>query len=192
MMRKTLTAVLVTAALAGFGGTAVAAPSGPFTWPPADITPVYETAEQLTARVAGFSAREVELVPQVVRGATDVHTGVWGHEAAGVFDGLQYVDNSVDFTTPRGEARFFIQIHAPGFFTTTPAGMCELTTCTGSTRTEDGDLLLFTEHTGPSPSRTVYDYRLNGEVVYVSTSSPAVSDRQLARLATDRAFTFTS
>ncbi|ONI82201.1 hypothetical protein ALI22I_39385 [Saccharothrix sp. ALI-22-I] len=190
-----MTAVLVLAALVGFGGAAVAAPSAPsapFTWPPADITPVYETAEQLTARVAGFSAREVELVPQVVRGATDVRPGVWGHEAAGVFDGLQYVDNFVDFTTPRGPANFFIQIHAPGFFTTTPAQMCELTTCTGSTRTASGDLLLFTEYTAGSGGRTVYDFRPNGEVVYVSTSYATVSNRQLARLATDRAFTFTS
>lgn len=193
MIRRTLTAVFVAASLVGFGGSAVAAESAEFTWPPADITPVHETVAQLEVRTAGFSAREVEVVPQVVRGASDVLTGTWGHEAAGLFDGQQYVNNNVRFTTPRGASGFFIQIHAPGFFTTAPAGMCELSTCTGSVRTADGGLVLFTEHTGEWGARTAYSYRPNGEVVYVSTGyTSVVSNRQLALLATDRAFTFTS
>ncbi|MBB5806712.1 hypothetical protein F4560_006480 [Saccharothrix ecbatanensis] len=194
MIRRTFGAVFVAALLVGFGGSAVAAESTEFAWPPADITPVHETVAQLEVRTAGFSAREVELVPRVVRGASDVRTGAWGHEAAGLFDGQQYVNNDVRFTTPRGATGLFVQIHAPGFFTTTPAGMCEMTTCTGSVRLADGGLVLFTEYApGEWGARTAYSYRPNGEVVYVSTGySSVVSNRQLALLATDRAFTFAS
>ncbi|MFD1150515.1 hypothetical protein [Saccharothrix hoggarensis] len=193
MIRRTLTAVLALAAMVGLAGTASAAPSGEFTWPPADVTPVYETAAELEVRTARFAAREVELVPLVVRGASDVTTGAWGHEAAGLFDGLQYVNNDVRFSTPRGPSGFFIQIHAPGFFTTTPAELCGFSTCTGSVRQADGGLVVFTEHVGEWGSRTAYSYRPNGEVVYVSTAhSSVVGNRQLARLATDRGFTFTS
>ncbi|GAA1267710.1 hypothetical protein [Saccharothrix xinjiangensis] len=189
-----MTAVFALAALVGFTGTAVAAPASweqvvqDYAWPPADVTPVWETAAQLAVRTSGFAAREVELVTRVVRGS-DVATGEWGHEAQGLFDGQQYVNNNVRFTTPRGEAGFFLQAHAPGHSSSSPAQLCSWSECTGAVRQRDGGLVVFTELPAWS-MRTAYSFRPNGEVVYVSTRGEQLSDRVLARFAVDGAFSF--
>lgn len=193
MVHKGLTAVLAAAALVGSTWVAVAEPAEEISWPPAGVTPVRETARELAARTETFSAREVELVRHVVPDATYVFTGSWGHEVEGLVDGQQYVNNNVRFTAPGGSAGFFLQLHAPGDFTATPARVCETTTCTRSVRTRDGGLLLFTESAGEWGGREVYGYRPNGEVVRVSAGyAELITYRELASLADDRAFTFTS
>lgn len=196
--KKIAAVALALAAVFGFATTGTAAAAGEpaattrFTWPPAHVTPVAQTAAWLEARANRFRAHQVETVPTVVPHSFDVVAEQFKHEADGFFDGQQYMDNVTHYRVGDARASFFTQVHAPGFFTTSPRELCaqEWADCTGAVRQRDGGLLLFTQDVARG-SQTVYSYRPNGEVVYVSGAKEFLSADLLAKLAADRAFTFT-
>jgi len=182
-----MAAVLASAALIGLAGTASAQTD--YSWPPKDITPVHKTKAELRVQADGFSAHEQQTFPRIFPGTQNVTPGPWGHEAEGLFDDMQYMNNSIGFTYQGRNVTLFTQVHAPGRYTDSPKQLCERDRCTGAVGDHRGGLIVFTE-LDQFGIRAATNFRPNGEVVWTQgtlSDNPA----QLAAVATDRAYTFT-
>jgi hypothetical protein len=190
-MRKVMAAALTGLALVGLAGTASAqADQADYPWPPKDVTPVHKTKAELQKQADGFSARQEKTYPRAFRGAQNVEPGPWGGEAAGVFDDMQYMGNTVSFTYKGQNVMTYTQVNAPGHLTWSPKEYCEKhATCTGTVSDHKGGVIVFAknEQFGIVEAR---NFRPNGEVVWVQSWTQG-TEAQLAVLATDRAFTFT-
>ncbi|MCP2249245.1 hypothetical protein [Lentzea aerocolonigenes] len=190
-MRKVMAAALTGLALVALAGTASAqSTTADYPWPPKDVTPVHKTKAELQKQADGFSARQEQTYPRAFRGAQNVEPGPWGGEAAGVFDDMQYMDNTVTFDYKGQNVMTYTQVNAPGFLTWSPREYCEkYAKCTGSVPDHKGGLTVFSkdEQFGITSAR---NWRPNGEVVWVQSWTPG-TEAQLAVLAADRAFTFT-
>jgi hypothetical protein len=190
-MRKVMAAALTGLALVALAGTASAqSTSADYPWPPKDVTPVHKTKAELQKQADGFSARQERTYPRAFRGAQNVEPGPWGGEAAGVFDDMQYMGNTVTFDYKGQNVMTYTQVNAPGFLTWSPKEYCEkYAKCTGSASDHRGGLTVFSkdEQFGITSAR---NWRPNGEVVWVQSWTPG-TEAQLAVLAADRAFTFT-
>ncbi|MCS7483504.1 hypothetical protein ACFFQW_47940 [Umezawaea endophytica] len=186
-MRKMMAAVLTAAALVGLAGTASAQAEYP--WPPADITPVHKTKAELQEQADRFTAHELESFPRIFPGAQDITAWTWGHEAAGLFDDMQYMNNAVKFTYQGRRVTVYPQIHAPGHYPITPKQLCERDKCTGERRDHRGGIVVFTE-LDEFGIRVATNFRPNGEVVWAQGTT-ADEPAQLAAVAVDRAYTFT-
>ena len=186
-MRNVMAAALTGLALLGLAGTA-SAQTG-LTWPPKDVTPVHKTKAELQQQADGFSAREQETFPRIFPGAQNVEPGNWGGEAEGVFDDMQYMTNWTEFTVNGQDNTVFLQVNAPGFFSNSPAQVCEQNTCTGSESDHRGGVTVFTKN-DLYGTATAWNFRRNGEVVYVQSWTQG-TEAQLAAVASDRAYTFT-
>jgi len=186
-MRKVMAAVLTGAALVGLAGTASAQTD--YSWPPKDITPVHKTKAELQKQADGFSARQQQSLPRIFRGAQNVEPGPWGGEAAGVFDDMQYMVNSVSFTYQGRDVSLYLQVHAPGHYTDSPKQLCERAKCTGTAGDHRGGLTVIHE-LDQFGIRTATNFRPNGEVVWAQGTTKD-NPAQLAAVAVDRAYTFT-
>ncbi|GAA3665337.1 hypothetical protein C8D88_107403 [Lentzea atacamensis] len=187
-MRKVMAAALAGAALLGLAGTASASTDYP--WPPKDVTPVHKTKAELQKQADEFSARQEKTYPRAFRGAQNVEPGPWGGEAAGVFDGMQYMGNTVTFTYKGQDVTTYTQVNAPGMHEWSPKEYCEkYATCTSTVSDHKGGVTVFSkdERFGIVEAR---NFRPNGEVVWVQSWTQG-TEAQLGALATDRAFTFT-
>ncbi|GGU30899.1 hypothetical protein [Lentzea flava] len=190
-MRKVMAAALTGLALVGLAGTASAqAGQADYPWPPKDVTPVHKTKAELQKQADGFSARQEKTYPRAFRGAQNVEPGPWGGEAAGVFDDMQYMGNTVTFTYQGQNVMTYTQVNAPGQHAWSPKEYCEkYAECTATVSDHKGGVTVFAkdERYGIVEAR---NFRPNGEVVWVQSWTPG-TEAQLAVLATDRAFTFT-
>ena len=190
-MRNVMTAALTGLALLGLAGTASASASGAtdLTWPPKDVTPVHKTKAELQKQADGFSARQQKVFPRAFHGAKEVTTGNWGGEAEGVFDDMQYMGNSVSFTYNGQRVSTYTQVNAPGFHELSPKQYCETTTCTDTVSDHRGGVTILAkdDRFGIVEAR---NFRPNGEVVWVQSWTPG-TEKQLAVVAADRAYTYT-
>jgi hypothetical protein len=190
-MRKVMAAALTGLALVALAGTASAqSTTADYPWPPKDVTPVHKTKAELQKQADGFSARQQQTYPRAFRGAQNVEPSQWGGEAAGVFDDMQYMGNTVTFDYKGQNVMTYTQVNAPGFHQWSPKEYCEkYAKCTGSASDHRGGLTVFSkdEQFGITSAR---NWRPNGEVVWVQSWTPG-TEAQLAVLAADRAFTFT-
>jgi len=186
-MRNVMTAALAGLALLGFASSASA--STDFTWPPKDVQPVHKTKAELQKQADEFSAHQKKAFPRAFRGAQNVATGNWGGEAEGVFDDMQYMGNSVTFTYNGQKVNTFTQVNAPGFLKASPKEYCETTTCTAIVDDHRGGVTVL-EKLDQWGIVSARNWRPNGEVVWVQSWTPG-TEKQLAQLAEDRAFTFT-
>ncbi|MFD5831122.1 hypothetical protein, partial [Lentzea sp. NPDC060358] len=184
-MHKVMAAVLTGLALVGLAGTASARP-GP-TWPPEDVTPVHKTKAELQEQADGFSAHQARTFPRIFRGAQDVRPGDWGGEAAGLFDDMQYMGNTVGFTRNGAHVTVYTQVNAPGLVQETPEELCVREHCTGETSDHRGGVTVFTAYDRFGIS-AAWNFRPNGEVVWAQTTTAGV-EPQLAAVAADRAYT---
>ena len=186
-MRNVMTAALAGLALLGFASSASA--STDLTWPPKDVKPVHKTKAELQKQADGFSAHQKVAFPRAFLGARDVAPGNWGGEAEGVFDDMQYMGNSVSFTYNGKSVSTFTQVNAPGFHKLSPKQYCETITCTATVSDHRGGVTVLAkdDRFGIVEAR---NFRPNGEVVWVQSWTPG-TEKQLAAVASDRAFTFT-
>ncbi|MET9629180.1 hypothetical protein ABZX92_17135 [Lentzea sp. NPDC006480] len=186
-MRTVMTAALTGLALLGFASSASA--STDLTWPPKDVKPVHKTKAELQKQADEFSAHQKKAFPRAFHGAKDVAPGNWGGEAEGVFDDMQYMGNSVSLTYKGQQVSTYTQVNAPGFHKSSPKEYCATTTCTGAETDHRGGVTVFAkdDRFGIVEAR---NFRPNGEVVWVQSWTQG-TEKQLAQLAEDRAFTFT-
>ena len=190
-MRNVMTAALTGLALLSLASTASASASAStdLAWPPKDVTPVHKTKAELQKQADGFSARQERTFPRVFRGATNVEPGKWGGEAEGVFDDMQYMGNWTTFDYQGQNVQTYMQVNAPGQFKESPKQLCERDKCTGQVRDHKGGVTVFTvdDRFG---IHAAWNFRPNGEVVWAQ-SWQADTEKQLAAVASDRAYTFT-
>ncbi|MEV6237191.1 hypothetical protein [Lentzea sp. NPDC051838] len=189
-MRNVMTAALTGLALLGLAGTAAAAAQTDYPWPPKDVTPVHKTKAELQKQADGFSAHQKKAFPRAFHGAKDVAPGNWGGEAEGVFDDMQYMGNSVTFSYKGQKVNTYTQVNAPGMHEWSPKEYCEQhAKCSSTFRDGKGGFTILAEDDrfGIVEAR---NWRPNGEVVWVQSWTKG-TEKQLAKLAEDRAFTFT-
>lgn len=179
-MRKMMAAALTGLALVGLAGTASAQ---------TNVTPVHKTKAELQKQADEFSAHQKRTFSRIFRGAQNVSPGNWGGEAEGVFDDMQYMDNSTSFTYQGRQVTVITQVHAPGFYPETPKQLCEHEKCVGEVSDHRGGVTVFTE-LDQFGIRSATNFRPNGEVVWAQGTKQDDPAR-LGAVAADRYYTFT-
>jgi hypothetical protein len=152
-------------------------------WPPANVRPVYYTAEQLRQGGAEMQAHLRAEFAKIVPGASDVTVDPFGGEAAGaVADGQDYLEGFTGFTLNNQRAAVSIFVAAPGSTAIEPPQVDCPSGCKFETA-NDNLLMVKSEDLGKGDKiLSVTIYRGNGSVVRATSYNYDPTSKKLGYL----------